>query len=200
MIAAKAEPGLGRSAAAPVEPPRGATGKDDLAIPAGKRGAPSTLTVWEDFRCPACKQFENVFRKTIHELADRGRIRVEYHLVTIIDGNMGGTGSVRAANAAACAQDAGKFRRVPRRALPEPAAGDPDDAFAKNARLIELAGKVQGLDTPAFRNCVEDGTARRLGQEVRRPPSTVPVSPAPRPCCSTGSRFTVRTARCRPTS
>ncbi|CAM5294404.1 Thioredoxin-like fold domain-containing protein OS=Streptomyces griseorubiginosus OX=67304 GN=AQJ54_11200 PE=4 SV=1 [Streptomyces griseorubiginosus] len=34
---------------------------------------------------------------------------MEYHLATIIDGNMGGTGSRTAANAAAGAQDAGKF-------------------------------------------------------------------------------------------
>lgn len=33
-----------------------------------------------------------------------------------------------------------------------------DDAFADNAKLIELAYKVDGLDTPAFRTCVNDGT------------------------------------------
>lgn len=34
---------------------------------------------------------------------------------------------------------------------------EPDDAFAKNSRLIELAGEVEGLDTPGFRTCVESG-------------------------------------------
>ncbi len=33
-----------------------------------------------------------------------------------------------------------------------------DDEFAEDSKLIELAGKVDGLDTPAFRKCVEDGT------------------------------------------
>jgi predicted DsbA family dithiol-disulfide isomerase len=33
-----------------------------------------------------------------------------------------------------------------------------DDAFAKNSKLLELAAKVDGLDTPAFRKCVENAT------------------------------------------
>ncbi len=33
-----------------------------------------------------------------------------------------------------------------------------DDAFAENSKVIELAAKVDGLDTPAFRTCVEKGT------------------------------------------
>ncbi len=33
-----------------------------------------------------------------------------------------------------------------------------DDAFADDAKLIDLAKKAGGLDTPAFRSCVKDGT------------------------------------------
>lgn len=84
--------------------PQGATGKDSLAIPVGKDSAKSTLTVWEDFRCPACKAFEDAYRTTIHELTDSGQLRVEYHLATLIDKNMGGSGS--------CARRT--RRRVPR--------------------------------------------------------------------------------------
>ncbi|WP_392968432.1 DsbA family protein [Streptomyces sp. LN245] len=141
----------------PVVSPSGATGKDSLAIPVGKDGAKSTLTVWEDFRCPACQAFETAYRPTIKELTDSGELKVEYHLVTLIDGNMGGSGSRKAANAAACAQDAGKFREY-HDVLYDNQPKETDDAFADNAKLIELAGKVDGLDTPAFRACVNDGT------------------------------------------
>lgn len=141
----------------PVVSPSGATGKDALAIPVGKDGAKSTLTVWEDFRCPACQAFETMYRSTIHELVDAGQLKVEYHLVTLIDGNMGGSGSRHAANAAACAQDAGKFTAY-HDVLYENQPKEADDAFADNSKLIELAGKVDGLDTPAFRTCVNDGT------------------------------------------
>lgn len=145
------------SGAGPVAAPTGATGKDRLAIPVGATDAPSTLTIWEDFRCPACAQFENAVRDTIHGLTDSGQIKVEYHLATIIDGNMGGSGSLNAANAAACAQDAGKFVAY-HDVLYQNQPPEPDDAFADDDKLFELAGKVPGLDTPAFRSCVSDGT------------------------------------------
>ncbi|WP_432025623.1 DsbA family protein [Streptomyces sp. 1222.5] len=156
VLAANAGKDKGGSAG-PAVAPSGAQGKDSLAIPVGKDGAKSTLTVWEDFRCPACQAFEAAYRPTLHGLTDAGKLRVEYHLVRLIDGNLGGTGSLRAANAAACAQDAGKFRDY-HDVLYANQPKETDDAFGDDAKLIELAGKVKGLDTPAFRTCVKDGT------------------------------------------
>ncbi|WP_129769437.1 thioredoxin domain-containing protein [Streptomyces sp. L-9-10] len=157
LVVAKAGKDKADSAGGPVSAPSGLTGKDDLAIPVGATDAPSTLTVWEDFRCPACAQFENGFRSTIQELEKAGELKVEYHLATIIDGNMGGTGSLRAANAAACAQDAGKFAPY-HDVLYQNQPAETDDAFAKNSHLLELAGKVDGLESaPGFRECVDDG-------------------------------------------
>ncbi|QHA04097.1 thioredoxin domain-containing protein [Streptomyces broussonetiae] len=143
--------------AGPVVVPSGAQGKDSLAIPVGKDGARSTLTIWEDMRCPACQAFEVAYRPTLHELVDAEKLRIEYHLVRLIDGNLGGTGSLRGANAVACAQDAGKFRDY-HDVLYTNQPKETDDAYSSNAKLIELAGKVKGLDTPAFQKCVNDGT------------------------------------------
>ncbi len=144
-------------ASGPVVAPSGAQGKDSLAIPVGKESAKSTLVIWEDFRCPACQAFELAYRDTIHELTDAGQLKVEYHLATIIDGNMGGTGSRKAANAAACAQDAGKFPAY-HDVLFTNQPPEPDDAYADEGKLIDLAGKVDGLDTAAFQQCVKNGT------------------------------------------
>lgn len=147
----------GSAKAGPVVAPSGATGKDALAIQAGKPEAKSSLTVWEDFRCPSCKFFEDNYRDVIHDLEAKGLLKVDYHLVTLIDRRMGGSGSLKAANAAACAQDAGKFTEY-HDLLFQNQPQEIDDAFGKNAKLLELAGKVDGLDTPEFRSCVEDGT------------------------------------------
>ena len=143
--------------AGPAVAPSGATGKDSLAIPVGKDAAKSTLTVWEDFRCPACLDFETRYRPTIHELVDGGQLKVEYHLVTLIDSARGGTGSLRAANAAACAQDAGKFTAY-HDVLYDNQPNEAQDDFSSNSKLIDLAGKVDGLDTPVFQKCVNDGS------------------------------------------
>ncbi|MDQ0983924.1 thioredoxin domain-containing protein [Streptomyces sp. V2I9] len=144
------------TASGPAIAPSGASGEDALTLPVGAADAPSTLTIWEDFRCPVCAQFENALRDAVAELVNDGQVKVEYHLATIIDGNLGGSGSLRAANAAACAQDAGKFAPY-HDVLFSNQPPEPDDAYGRNSRLIELAGKVQGLDTPEFRSCVEDG-------------------------------------------
>lgn len=145
------------ASAGPVVAPSGANGKDALAIPVGPESAKSTLVVWEDFRCPACAGFEKTYRSVVHELTGAGKLKVEYHLATLIDNNLRGTGSHKAANAAACAQDEGKFPAY-HDVLYENQPQETDDAYGKNAKLIELAGKVDGLDTPAFRTCVEKGT------------------------------------------
>ncbi|MFD9825707.1 DsbA family protein [Streptomyces violascens] len=145
------------STSGPVVAPAGADAKDKPAIPVGAADAPSTLTVWEDFRCPACAAFENGLRSTIHELENSGQIRVQYHLVTLIDDKTRGGGSLHAANAAACAQDAGKFSAY-HDVLYTNQPDEMNDAYADNAKLLDLAKKVPGLDTPAFRSCVQNGT------------------------------------------
>ncbi|MEU6868182.1 thioredoxin domain-containing protein [Streptomyces sp. NPDC046876] len=157
LIAANSGKGGKSGEAGPVTTPSGATGKDALAIQTGSSEAKSTLTVWEDFRCPACKAFETNYRDTVHDLEAKGLLKVDYHLVTLIDGNMGGSGSLRGANAAACAQDAGKFAAY-HDLLFQNQPEETDDAYGKNAKLLELAAKVPGLDTPEFRACVEKGT------------------------------------------
>ncbi len=156
VVAANAGKDDGSESAGPVVAPSGAQGKDGLAIPVGKESAKSTLTIWEDFRCPACKAFELAYRDTVHELTDAGQLKVEYHLATIIDGNMGGTGSRKAANAAACAQDDGKFPAF-HDVLFDNQPPETDDAYADEDKLLDLAGKVDGLDTTLFQECVKNG-------------------------------------------
>ncbi|MEU7133808.1 thioredoxin domain-containing protein [Streptomyces sp. NPDC046261] len=141
----------------PVVAPQGAMGKDNLAIPVGNPAAKATLVVYEDFRCPACAQFENGFRETIHDLRDKNQLKAEYHLVALIDKNLRGSGSLNAANAAACAQDAGKFPAY-HDELFKNQPPETDDAYGKKAKLLELAGKIEGLKTPAFEKCVNEGT------------------------------------------
>ncbi|MFC5723094.1 DsbA family protein [Streptomyces gamaensis] len=143
--------------AGPLVAPQGATGKDNVTIPLGPSSAKSTLTVYEDFRCPGCGQFENVFRDTVHDLENKGELKADYHLVTLIDKNLGGTGSLNAANAAACAQDAGKFGAY-HDVLYKNQPLETNDAFAKKSRLLDLAGQVPGLRTAEFEKCVTDGT------------------------------------------
>lgn len=145
------------SASGSTATPKGAIGKDNLVIPVGAADAPSVLTIYEDFRCPACDAFEKAFTPVVHTLEDSGKSRTEYHLVTLIDGNLGGSGSLNAANAAACAQDQGEFRAY-HDVLYANQPDEQDDRFADKNTLLQLADKVPGLRTPTFTACVNNGT------------------------------------------
>ncbi len=157
--------------AGPFVAPAGAVGEGGLAIPFGaatasaasaaSAAAPAkvTLTVYEDFRCPYCRLAESMFESTYRQYALAGKVQVQYHLVDLIDRNLGGTGSLRAGNAGACAQDAGpgKFAAY-HDALYAGQPDETDDSYGSAAALISLARQVPGLDTPAFESCVDADT------------------------------------------
>ncbi|MFD9125664.1 DsbA family protein [Kitasatospora sp. NPDC059571] len=139
----------------PTAAPAGTIGDKNLVVPSGAADAPSTLTVYEDPRCPACGAFEKSFRDTIDTLEDQGKIVVHYHLVSFIDRSLGGKGSKYGVNALGCAQTAGHFRAyhdVLYRNQPE----ETSDAFGNKQTLLDLAKQVPGLSTPAFESCVND--------------------------------------------
>lgn len=168
----------------PVVAPSGASGKDALAIQTGKGEAKSTLTVWEDFRCPACKAFEDNYRDTIHDLEAKGLLKVDYHLVTLIDGNMGGSGSLKSANAAACAQDSRQVHRLPRRALPEPAAGG-RRRLRQGRQAAGAGGQGRRAGHPGLPFLRRGRHAQQLGGQVAGGLPGRRSSGAPRPCCWT---------------
>ena len=141
----------------PVAAPVGATGDKKLVIPSGAADAPSVLTVYEDPRCPACGAFERSFSSTIDQLQDAGKLRADYHIVSFIDRSLGGNGSKYGANALACAQTAGHYRAY-HDVLYQNQPEETSDAFGDKQTLIDLAAKVEGLDTPAFRDCVNNNT------------------------------------------
>ncbi|EST34009.1 hypothetical protein N566_19010 [Streptomycetaceae bacterium MP113-05] len=125
-------------------------------VSTGSSGAPVTMTVYEDFRCPGCEAFESQYRKTVNDLRDAGSLRVEYHLVTLIDGNLRGHGSQYAAEAAMCADDAGKFVEY-HDVLYRNQPPEQKDAFGAKEYLLRLARRVEGLSTTAFEQCVQEG-------------------------------------------
>jgi|GEM_PF-1301571 len=132
--------------------PSAAASPSGLSISVPGR-SPVVLTVWEDMRDPASEAFQKQYGPTLDHLLSMGLVVVHYREVTEVDAAKGGTGSLRAGNALACAQDAKRFPDYRRVLLAhQPAAGD--DAFADDAYLIKLARQVKGLDSDTFKDCV----------------------------------------------
>ena len=114
-------------------------------IPLGSADAPVRITLYEDFHCPHCADFEEEFGPTITQAQETGAARVELYPMAFID-----EGSVTAANAMACAAEAG-FGQAYYLGL-----------FANHTlqwsdpQLIDLATKVVGSPpSEAFQTCVK---------------------------------------------
>ena len=134
----------------------GVASADAMAVPIGEAAAPVKLTVYEDFRCSACGQFEKDYQSAYKALVKAGTVQLLIHPVDLIDNVEGGSGSLTAGNAAACAQNAGKFEDY-HDVLYANQPAESDDAFASTATLISYAKQVSGLDTASFESCVKSG-------------------------------------------
>ena len=146
--------------------PRGTT-DGGLALPRGQASAPVTLTVYEDFRCPACAALEARLGPTIQKLTDEGLLKVDYHIASFLDSSLGGSGSVKSANAAACAADAGKFAEL-HDVFYANQPSESEDAFGDTGHLLDLADQVDGQRSDTFDSCVRDGTHEGWVDDVQK--------------------------------
>lgn len=70
-----------------------------------------TVTVYQDYQCPVCKQVHMVFGPSLDELASQGKIRLQYRTLTFLDDNLHNDASYRAAMAAAAADVVGHYEK-----------------------------------------------------------------------------------------
>jgi protein-disulfide isomerase len=134
----------------------GVASADAMAIPIGEASAPVKLTVYEDFRCSACDSYEKNYESAYKALVKSGTVELLIHPVDLIDNVDGGSGSLNAGNAAACAQNAGKFEDYHDLLYADQPA-ETDDEYASDSTLISYAKQVSGLDTSSFESCVKSG-------------------------------------------
>ena len=112
------------------------------------------VDMWEDFRCPNCRNFEAQNNTYINGLVRAGKIDAVYHPMSFIAPD-----SILTAAAAACASDQGKFLEM-HTALyvnqPTDAQMAENSAYWTNAQLILLGNSV-GITSPAFATCINSG-------------------------------------------
>jgi protein-disulfide isomerase len=120
---------------------------------AGKSAA-TTIDVYEDFLCPICGRFESKNGAALAEAISSGKAQVKYHPVAILNRATNPTGySTRAANAAICAADSGKYGPFHDKLFAE----QPEEGSAglTNDELI-AKGSAVGL-SGSFASCVTSG-------------------------------------------
>jgi protein-disulfide isomerase len=111
----------------------------NLIIKEGGSEPKAVLSLYEDFLCPACGNFEKAFGPTVSKLIDSGAVAADYYMVSILD-RQGDGYSTRASNAAYCVADESTdaFRRF-HAALYAQQPPEGVGPFPDNARLIEIA-------------------------------------------------------------
>ncbi|ACV06323.1 thioredoxin domain-containing protein [Kytococcus sedentarius] len=161
----------------------------DMAVPQGMPEKPAGVTVgeaggpeliiFEDFQCPACKSFEDLLGDDIATMIDDGKAQVTYFPKTFLDGNLGTDHSERAASAAFCASDGGKFREYHDALF----ANHPErEGDGWTDEQLKGFGKDAGLEGDAlatFEKCVADGTYREYAKASEARSSEMGVMSTP---------------------
>jgi protein-disulfide isomerase len=120
----------------------------------GDTSAPAKIEVFEDFQCPACKQFtEKVEPRVLSELVETGKAYYVFHNYPFLDKNSPARESHGAANASLCANDQGKFWEY-HDVLFANWNGENEGNFSPE-RLIKFSTVID-LDTDAFAACVNE--------------------------------------------
>lgn len=137
---------------------------------------PVLIDIYEDFICPACRQFDSNAGDTLDRLVAEGKVRIVYHPVAYLDRYSTTGYSTRSSAASGCAADGGKFAEYARalyaRQPPEGSAGLSDD------ELIQIGTSV-GLNAGSFGSCVRDGTYKTWTGHVTDAASRRGVSGTP---------------------
>jgi protein-disulfide isomerase len=115
------------------------------------------IDIWEDFQCPACRDFEALNNEYVKKIILEKKAKVVYHPLTFIGerSTMGFNESIVAANAAACAMDSNKFIEMHEIIFQNQAPTENSGKWTKEF-MISLGSKI-GLTSMKFQNCVTDG-------------------------------------------
>jgi protein-disulfide isomerase len=138
----------------------------DGAVTMVKPGAGTTVVdVYEDFQCPACKEFHRINDVTLKDLAREGRAKVVYHPIVLFSEEPLAGNSTRAAAAARCVTDAEHWPAYQDQLF----AHQPDEGSTGFgvADLVSY-GTAAGVTGSDFASCVRTQRyAARVRQESR---------------------------------
>ncbi len=109
----------------------------------GAADAPRVVSLFSDFHCPHCAEFDEDYGPVLDSARQAGRIRLEIYPMAFID-----AGSTAAANAFGCAAEAGFAPGYYAGLFGNPILRWSDD------QLLVLPAVVGATSTPAFEACV----------------------------------------------
>jgi len=130
----------------------------------GNPDAKVNVDVWEDFQCPACRNYsENTEPLVIQSYVDTGKVRYTFHQYPFIDDFASTKESDQAANASMCAAEQNRFWEY-KEILFANWNGENLGSFA-DRRLIAFAEAIN-LDMGTFKACFSENRYKeRIDQD-----------------------------------
>jgi protein-disulfide isomerase len=133
--------------------PTGVTAANDYGVPVNSQSSAPKFSLYEDFQCPACANFESTGFSTVLESANDGDIDLYFHPMIFLDRNPAAkNASLRATMAFGCAVDEGKTLEYHSGVF----TLQPSDGTGwSDQQLIDLAQAVgiEGAQMDSFKEC-----------------------------------------------
>lgn len=121
----------------------------------GSQDARVTLVEFTDYQCPFCgRAFRQTYPPVVAEYVKTGKLRYVIHNYPLTQLH---SNAFRAAEAARCAQDQGKFWEMHDRLF--------GDQKALDDKGLEASAKALGLDTQQFDQCLSSGKFKKEIQD-----------------------------------
>ncbi|MFB9992233.1 DsbA family protein [Deinococcus oregonensis] len=138
----------------------------------GQEAAPVTMVVFEDFKCPNCKRFEDEFLPELKtKYIDTGKVKMVSMNFPFLAQNarLPTDDSKLAAQAVECAFLQSNDLNNSFKTVLFRGQGSESVVWATKSRLKELAGNVEGLDTAKFATCLDsDQTAAAVDADEKQ--------------------------------
>lgn len=138
-----------------------------------------SISIFVDYSCPACKQFEEIHNPLLRTWLESGTVTVSYHPISFRDAQTAGQRyATRAANSAACVANFAPdsyfdYNELLLAAQPVP----PESVSLSNNQLIELTGAIVPADAAGdIAQCIRDESfSDWVGDVTRRAMQSGPV-------------------------
>lgn len=122
----------------------------------GDPNAPVKVDVWEDFQCPACRDYtQNIEPQIVQNYVATGKVLYTFHHFPFIDDRSASKESDQAANASMCASDQGKFWEYHDYLY---ANWNSENAGAFSDKRLVAFAEALGLDMSKFNQCFDKNT------------------------------------------
>lgn len=138
-----------------------------------------SISIFVDYSCPACKQFEEIHSPLLRTWLESGTVTISYHPISFRDAQTAGQRyATRAANSAACVANFAPDSYFDYNEIllaAQPVA--PESVSLSNSQLIELTELVVPADVAGdVAQCIQDESfSTWVGDVTRRAMQTGPV-------------------------